>query len=167
MSSPVAAPPAGATPAAAPLQPRDPDWRPRVERSFGLQGAMRTIGARIVLLEPGLCELALPYAEAVAQQQGFFHGGIIGTLGDSAGGYAGFSMMSADSEVLTTEYKLNLLSPAVGQWLVARGEVIKPGRTLTVTRVDVFVAEAPQEAPRKLCATLLQTLIRVDKPAGM
>lgn len=141
---------------------RDPDWRDRVQGSFDRQGAMHAIGARIVLLEPGICEIAVPFSDAVSQQQGFFHGGIVGTIGDSAGGYAGFSLMPAGSEVLTTEYKLNLLSPALGAWMIARGEVIKSGRTLTVTRADVFVTEAPQGAPRKLCATLLQTLMRVD-----
>lgn len=144
------------------VRPLDPQWRERVLGSFDKQGAMHTIGARIVLLEPGLCEIAMPFTEGVSQQQGFFHGGIVGTIGDSAGGYAGYSLMPAGSEVLTTEYKLNLLNPALGAWMIARGEVVKPGRTLTVTRVDVFVADAPQEAPRRICATLLQTLMRVE-----
>ncbi|GAA0582626.1 PaaI family thioesterase [Caenispirillum bisanense] len=164
MSSTVAAGPAPATASA--TVPPDPAWRERIHAIFAAQGAMRAIDARLVLVEPGLCEIALPFAEHVSQQNGFFHGGVVGTVGDSAGGFAGYSLMPAGSNVLTTEYKMNLVSPARGDWLIARGEVLKPGRTLTVTRVDVFVAAAPSEAARKLCATLLQTLIRVDPPAA-
>ncbi len=161
MSSTVAVGPSPAT-----VIPPDPAWRERIHTIFANQGAIQAIGARLALVEPGLCEIALPFADHVSQQNGFFHGGVVGTVGDSAGGFAGYSLMPAGSNVLTTEYKMNLVSPARGAWLVARGEVLKPGRTLTVTRVDVFVSDAPTGAARKLCATLLQTLIRVDPPAG-
>ena len=85
-----------------------------------------------------------------------FHGGVVGMIADSAGGYAGFSLMPADATVLTVEYKINFMAPADGERLVARGRVTKPGRTLTVTQVDVVVVRGGTE---HLCATMLQTLM--------
>ncbi|MFQ5766297.1 MAG: PaaI family thioesterase, partial [Rhodospirillales bacterium] len=110
----------------------DPGFAARVEQSFAAQGIMVTIGARLTRIEPGYCEIELPYSDAVSQQHGFFHGGAIGTIADSAGGYAAFSLMDADDGVLTVEYKLNLMAPALGERLIARGRVLRPGRTLTV-----------------------------------
>ena len=134
----------------------NPDFAARVQTSFSRQRIMALLGAELAAVEPGLCEITLPFKDALCQQHGFFHGGVIGTIADSAGGYAGFSLMPEDASVLTVEYKLNLLAPADGDRLTARGRVVKPGRTLVVARADVTVRKNNQET---LCATLLQTLM--------
>jgi uncharacterized protein (TIGR00369 family) len=92
---------------------------------------MRLIGARLSELRPGYCRIELPFRRDLAQQHGYIHAGIVSTIVDSAGGYAGFTLIPADSSVLTAEYKLNLLAPAVGERLIAQGEVVKTGRTLS------------------------------------
>lgn len=137
-------------------KPLDPAYAERVWQSFAQQRVMRLLGAELVDVQPGYCEIHLPFRPELSQQDGFFHGGIIGTIADSAGGYAGYSMMPADSRVLTVEYKLNLLAPAVGERLIARGHVVNAGRTLVVSRADIGVITDGRET---LCATLLQTLI--------
>jgi uncharacterized protein (TIGR00369 family) len=134
----------------------NPDFAARVQASFARQRIMALLGAELSRIEPGLCEIRLPFKDELCQQHGFFHGGVIGTIADSAGGYAGFSLMPEDASVLTVEYKLNLLAPADGECLVARGCVVRPGRTLVVSRADVSVRKGGRET---LCATLLQTLI--------
>ena len=135
---------------------KDPDFARRVHDSFDRQGVMALIGARISRIAPGECEISLPYRKEITQQHGYFHGGIIGTISDSAGGYAAYTLMPHDSSVLTVEYKMNLLAPGDGELLVARGSVIRPGRSLVVTRVDAVVVKRGKET---LCATLLQTLM--------
>lgn len=136
----------------------DPDFAKRVEASFAAQGMMGHMGARLRLVEPGLCEIELPYSDGVSQQHGFFHGGAVGTIADSAGGYAAFSLMDASDGVLTVEYKLNLMAPAHGELLIARGRVVRPGRTLTVTRAEVSVVKDGQETA---CAAMQQTMMRI------
>jgi uncharacterized protein (TIGR00369 family) len=138
------------------LKPVDPNYAERVRTSFARQPVMGFIGAQLVALQPGYCEIRLPYRVALTQQDGFFHAGIISTIADSAGGYAGYTLMPADSRVLTVEYKINLLAPGKGEQLIARGQVIKTGRTLMIARADVGVMRNGAET---LCATLLQTLI--------
>jgi len=149
------------------FEPRTPRYQARVRDSFDRQGAMAHIGARIERVAPGEVDIAIDFRPELAQQHGFFHGGVVGMIADSAGGYAAFSLMPEDATVLTVEYKLNLMAPADGTRLVARGRVLKPGRTLTVARVDVAVLKDGQET---LCATLLQTLMtlagRSDGPRG-
>lgn len=135
---------------------KDPDYAQRVQQSFARQGVMALLGASISRIAPGECEIRLPYRADITQQHGYFHGGIIGTIADSAGGYAAYTLMPHDSSVLTVEYKMNLLAPGDGDLLVARGAVLKPGRSLVVTRVDAVVVKAGKET---LCATLLQTLM--------
>ncbi len=137
---------------------RDEDFEARVRKSFAAQGVMSHIGARLRRIEPGLCEIELPYSDGVSQQHGFFHGGIIGTIADSAGGYAAFSLMGAKDGILTVEFKLNLMAPADGEVLIARGEVLRPGKTLTVCRAEVDIIKDGQETP---CATMQQTLMRI------
>jgi uncharacterized protein (TIGR00369 family) len=137
-------------------EPMNPAYAQRVEDSFGRQKIMGWLGAKLVRVAPGECEIQLPFKPELTQQHGYFHGGIIGTIADSAGGYAAFSLMPLDASVLTVEYKMNLLAPGNGDLLVARGRVLKQGRTLVVTRVDAFVAKDGRET---LCATLLQTLM--------
>ena len=136
----------------------DPDFAERVRKSFDAQGIMDHIGATLTLIEPGVCEIELPYSDAVSQQHGFFHGGVIGTIADSAGGYAAFGLMDAEDGILTVEYKLNLMAPADGALLVARGQVVRAGRTLTVARAEVGVVKNGVEVA---CAAMQQTLMRI------
>lgn len=147
--------------------PKNPDFAARVRDSFGRQGAMKLIGAELTRIDPGAVDIAVAFRPELSQQHGYFHGGVVGTIGDSAGGYAAFSLMPADASVLTVEYKINLLAPAHGERLIARGRVVKPGRTLTVAHVDVVVVRDGHE---HTCATLLQTLMAMagksDGPAA-
>ena len=137
-------------------QPRNPDFEPRVRASFARQNAMGLIGARMTRVEPGRVEIELPVREDLGQQHGFVHGGIVGMIADSAGGYAAFSLMPADASVLTVEYKVNMLSPAEGELLIARGEVLKPGRSLSVVRADVWARRGDRETR---VAAMQQTLM--------
>jgi len=136
--------------------PVDPDYEERVRASFARQGAMRLLGARLLALGPGFCAVELPYWEDLTQQHGYIHAGIVSAIVDSAGGYAGFTLFPRDASVLTVEYKVNLLAPASGERLIAEARVVKPGRTLAVTRGEVY-AEAGEK--RTLCALMQQTLI--------
>lgn len=138
------------------FEAQDPDYAQRVENSFSRQGIMAHLGASLRQVKPGFCEIQVSYMPELSQQHGYFHGGVVGTIADSAAGYAGYSLMPSESSVLTVEYKLNLLSPADGELLIARGHVVKPGRTLVIARADVVVVKDNRE---KLCATLLQTLL--------
>ncbi len=119
---------------------------------------MALIGARLTAIEPGATEIALAYREDLTQQKGFVHGGIIGMIADTACGYAAFSLMPAGSSLVTVEYKINILAPARGS-LVARGQVVKAGRSLTVTRAEVHAEDG------KHIATMQQTLMMLpDTP---
>jgi uncharacterized protein (TIGR00369 family) len=138
------------------FEPKNPAYANRVQSSFGRQQVMALLGATLTRLAPGQCEIQLPFKPELTQQHGYFHGGIVGTIADSAGGYAGFTLTPADSSVLTVEYKMNLLAPAEGELLIARGRVLKSGRTLVVTQVDAVAVKGGRET---LCATLLQTLM--------
>lgn len=138
------------------FEPVDPDYEKRVRESFKRQPFMDFIGAELFEVKPGFCEIHLPYKKELSQQHGFFHGGIIGTLADNSGGYAANTLMPADSSILTVEYKLNIISPADGDLLIGRGEVISSGRTLKVCRTEVFVIKNNIE---KLCAASLVTLM--------
>ncbi|MDD2875400.1 MAG: PaaI family thioesterase [Azoarcus sp.] len=138
------------------FQPKDPDYAERVRASFGMQQAMQLIGAELAELEPGFAEIHLPHRPEITQQHGYIHGGVVGMIADSAAGYAANTLTPHDASVLTVEYKLNLLAPADGQRLVARGEVIKPGRTLLITRAEVF---AVRDEHWTLCAVMQQTII--------
>jgi uncharacterized protein (TIGR00369 family) len=137
-------------------QPRNPDFEARVRGSFARQNAMGLIGARMTRVEPGRVEIELPVREDLGQQHGFVHGGIVGMIADSAGGYAAFTLMPADASVLTVEYKVNMLSPAEGDLLIARGEVLKPGRSLSVVRADVWARRGDRETR---VAAMQQTLM--------
>ncbi len=143
----------------------DKNFKSRVEASFANQPLMGFIGAKLAIIEPGFCEIHLPYRFELTQQHGFFHAGIIGTIADNCGGYAAFSLMPAESSVLTVEYKINLLSPGDGSLLIGRGKVKKAGKNLTICVVDVFVVKGGVE---KLCATVQMTVMTMhemmDKP---
>jgi uncharacterized protein (TIGR00369 family) len=139
----------------------NPAFAQEVEQSFARQAIMNLIGARLSLIEPGVIEITLPYRADLTQQQGFLHAGVVTTIGDSACGYAAFSLMPAGSEVLSVEFKVNLLRPARGESFVARAEVIKAGRTLTVVRADVFGIAG--NGARELVATMQATMIATRK----
>ncbi|TMH69636.1 MAG: PaaI family thioesterase [Betaproteobacteria bacterium] len=125
--------------------PADPDFATRIRASFGRQKAMALIGASLATVAPGAVEIALPFREDLTQQKGFVHGGIIGMIADTACGYAAYSLMPADCSLVTVEYKMNILAPATGS-LVARGEVVKAGRTLTVARAEVYAEDGTHVA---------------------
>ena len=128
-----------------------------VAASFARQPAMALIGASITVLAPGRVEVAFGYRADLTQQDGFIHAGIVCTAADSACGYAALSSMPAGSEVLSVEFKLNLLRPAAGERFVARAQVLKPGQVLTAVRADVFAIAAGEE---KLVAAMQATMIR-------
>ena len=135
---------------------RNPDYITRTHASFKRQYFMETLGAHISDLDAGYCEVQLSYAKNLTQQHGYFHGGLIGTLADNAGGYAAFTLMNATDSVLTIEYKLNIMAPANGEFLVARGKVLRPGRRVTVAQTDVF---SVKDGVESLCATSLGTFM--------
>lgn len=137
----------------------------RVRDSFAQQGAMHHIGARLQAVEPGYCAIALPTRPELTQQHGYVHAGMVSTIVDTAGGYAGFTLFPEDSSVLTVEFKLNLLAPAHGERLLAEGFVVKAGRTLAITRGEVH---AERGGTRTLVALMQQTLMvmhgKADSP---
>jgi len=137
---------------------RDPNFAARIRDSFERQPFMETVGAALSRVEPGRVEIEAPFADHITQQHGFVHGGVIGAIADSAAGYAAYTLMAAEDSVLTVEYKLNLLAPAKGERIVAKAEVIRPGRTLTIVRSDVLAIDGGEEM---LCATAVVTLIRM------
>jgi uncharacterized protein (TIGR00369 family) len=133
---------------------RNPSFREDIAASFARQGALALIGAELDAVEPGLCRVRLPVGPAISQHHGHVHGGIIGMLGDVAGGFAAMSLFDPSREILTVEYKINFLAPARGDCLVAEGRVVRAGRTLSVTAVEVHAQEG---GATKLCAVLQQT----------
>ena len=136
----------------------NPNFEDDARTSFTQQSVMNLIGANLSLVQPGVVEISLPYRADLTQQNGYLHAGIITTIADSACGYAAFTLMPAGAGVLSVEFKVNLLRPAKGDSFVARAEVIKAGRTLTVVRADVF---ALSQERRSLIATMQGTMIRV------
>ncbi len=139
-------------------QPQDPNFESRVRESFSRQIVMQTIGAKLVLVEAGAIEIELPYREDLTQQHGFIHAGMIATVLDSACGYAAFSLMPADSAVLSIEFKVNLLAPATGERVIARAEVKRAGRNVSVCTADAWAINADK---RKVIATMLATMMCV------
>jgi len=133
----------------------------RVQASFERQGMMRHLGARLLRVESGLCELVLPYSDRVTQQQDGFHGGAMGALADIAGGYAGLTMAPEGMEVTTAEYKINFLAAFQGGELRATGRVVKAGRRIIVTTAEVVHVDA--DGKQSPCAVMQQTLVPVPK----
>jgi uncharacterized protein (TIGR00369 family) len=138
-------------------QPRNPSFAAEIKQSFAKQKIMGLIGAELTRVEPGLVEITLPYRADLCQQHGYLHAGIVSTIADSACGYAAYSLMPENSEVLSVEFKVNLLRPAKGELFMAVAEVIKNGKTLTVVRADVFGLD--QGGRREVIATMLGTMI--------
>ncbi|MES2535766.1 MAG: PaaI family thioesterase [Pseudomonadota bacterium] len=125
------------------------------QHSFRLQGALAAWGARLTLGVPGESEIMVPMSAAVTQQHGFFHGGVIGTVADSAGGYAANTLLMPTHECVTAEYKINIVAPGIGSALIGRGKVVKSGKTLVVASAEIFTVNNGVE---KLCAIMQQTL---------
>ena len=147
------------------MNPLNPSFATEVARSFARQPIMNLLGARLSLVEAGVVEITLPYRADLAQQHGYLHAGVVTTIADSACGYAAYSLMPAGSEVLSVEFKVNLLRPAQGETFVARAEVIKAGRTLTVVRADVFAVVGDSE--RELVATMQGTMMCLRKDGSV
>lgn len=144
------------------LEQASPAVRERVRDSFGRQGLMSHLGARLAHIGPGRAHIALPARPEVTQQHGYVHAGATSAVADS--GYAALTLFDEESEVLTVEYKINLLAPAAGDHLEAIGSVLRTGRTLTVCRLEVHGVRS--DGSRMLVANGQQTLIRVSRTAG-
>lgn len=138
--------------------PCDAGFKEKVNESFNKQEVMKTVNASIVSVLPGTVELEFPYQSNLTQQHGFIHAGIVSTVLDSACGYAAFSLMAEDAEVLSIEFKVNLLSPAKGDKFKAVGKVRKHGRNISVTEGELF---AYAEGEEKLVATMTATMMSV------
>lgn len=146
------------------MTPGTPDFAERVARSFARQGLMETLGARLAGVRPGEVDIALPIAPHLSQQHGFAHAGAVASIADSAAGYAALTLMPADAGVLTVEFKINLMAPAAGERLIARGRVVKAGRTLLVAQAEV---EAEAGDKRRAVALLTATLMAVQGREGI
>ena len=133
-----------------------PQIAERVRASFELQNAMVLIRASLSVLGHGTAEIHVPHWAGIEQQHGFVHGGVVGMIADSAAGYAAMTLAPDGASVLTVEYKMNLLAPADGEMLIARGTVARPGRTLIVTQAEVFAVRNGKET---LCALMQQTIM--------
>ncbi len=141
------------------FQSQHPGFEAHVRSSFAAQGLMVTLGARMGEVAPGLVTIEVPFREGLSQQKGFFHGAVLGAIGDSAGGYAALTLLPAGSEVVTIEYKINFLRPAVGELLRATGRVLRPGRSVTVCQIDL---EAVAQGKATQCGLMQATYMRVE-----
>ena len=144
------------------LRPEDPGFEARVRDSFRQQKIMATIGAALTRVAPGDVVIELPFRDDLTQQHGYVHAGIVTAIADSACGYAALSVAPPGVEVLTVEYKVNFLAPGRGTRFVARGRVIKPGRTISVCEATVVAVSGAAEVP---VASMLATIIRSSKEA--
>jgi uncharacterized protein (TIGR00369 family) len=147
------------------LTASDAEYESRVRESFVRQGLMKHLGAELVKLMPGHAEIRVPFRLELTQQHNYFHAGVSGAIADSACGYAAYTLMPAESSVLTVEYKMNLLAPADGEELIARANVLRSGRTLKICIADVYVRKEGAEVH---CATMLSTIMclpgKSDRP---
>jgi len=142
------------------FEPSNSSFAAYVNDRFGKQAVMTTIGAELLSVAPGVVQILLPYRADLTQQNGYLHAGIVTTIADSACGYAAYTLMPPNAAVLSVEFKVNLLRPAKGEEFLAVAEVLKPGRTLTVVRADVF---ANPKSERALVATMLGTMMCLTK----
>lgn len=139
------------------------DLETRIRTNLARQGMLVTLGARLVRVEPGLVEIEAPVGPQVSQQQGYAHGGLAFSIGDSAAGYAAVTMLDADSDVVTSEMAIHYLAPGLGERLVARGTVIKPGKRMLVTQADVY---AVRDGAETHIARMTGTMVRVPLRTG-
>jgi uncharacterized protein (TIGR00369 family) len=142
------------------FEPKNPDYRAVATATFAAQRAMRTLGISIARMEPGEVDLSMAYSPDFTQQNGFVHAGIITAGLDNACGIAAFTLMPPGSDILTVEFKTNLLAPARGQRFTFRATVVKPGRTLTVCEARAF---AEQDGAETLVATMTGTLMALAR----
>jgi len=140
------------------------DFAARIRASFAKQGLMSTLGAALGEISSGRVDVELRPRPEISQQHGFVHAGAISAIADTAAGYAALSLMPAEAGVLTTEFKINLVAPAAGERIIARGRVVKAGRTLTLTQSDVFALNDGQE---KLVAVLMATMMAIKGRDGI
>ncbi len=147
-----------------PFRPKDERFEQRVRESFAIQKAVRAIGATLERVAPGEVDIDLPFRDDLIQQHGFLHAGIIATILDSACGFAAFTLMPADAAVLSIEFKVNLLAPATGDRFIARGRVVRAGRTITVCQGDAFAVEKGAE---RHCASMTATMMTVLGRKGL
>ena len=140
--------------------PRDPDFEARGRQAFDRQAYMKTIGAELLRVAPGEVDIGVPFRADLTQQHGYLHAGVVTALLDSACGFAAFTLMPAGSGVVSVELKVNLLSPSVGERMIARGRVLRPGRTLTVCSGEVVAVSGGEEKP---VVAMLATMMRIDK----
>lgn len=138
------------------FQVQDPGYEARVRKTFAGQAALTTLGITLARIEPGTLELRMPYDANFSQQNGFLHGGIVSAGLDTACGLASYTLMPANADILTVEFKINLLAPAKGQTFRFVGHVIKPGRTLVVSEGRAYAVEGERE---KLIATMSATIM--------
>lgn len=146
--------------------PRDPEpgYEDRVRDSFARQQLMGTLGARVMRVAPGEVDVELPVRPEVGQQHGFVHAGALASVLDSAAGYAAYTLMPADAGVLSIEFKVNLLAPARGERIVARGRVVRAGRTISVVAADAFGVEGGRETH---VATFTGTMMTIQGREGV
>jgi len=145
-----------------PHQASNPTFVEEIKESFTKQTVMALIGGELTRVEPGIIEITLPYRTDLTQQHGFVHAGIITTIADSACGYAAYTLMPPGSDVLAVEFKVNLMRPAKGETFVARAEVMKSGRTLTVVRADVHALTNGRD-DGELVAIMQGTMMRLQR----
>ena len=145
------------------FQPKNPDFRNVATDTFERQRAMRTLGISIARLEPGEVDLTMAYSPDFTQQNGFVHAGVITAGLDNACGIAAFTLMPAGTDILTVEFKTNLLAPARGERFAFRAVVVKPGRTLTVCEGRAYAEHDGVEA---LIATTTGTLMALPRRAA-
>jgi uncharacterized protein (TIGR00369 family) len=145
------------------LTPADPEWQARVAATFAKAGFLETIGAALIRAEPGRCTIEAPFHARLTQHHGLFHAGVLTTLVDNACGLAALSLMPPGAEVLSVEFKVSFFRPGAGIAAIARGEVLKPGRTLTTCRGDVLMRQP--DGREVLAATMLATMIAAGPAA--
>ncbi|MCF8480048.1 MAG: PaaI family thioesterase [Rhodospirillum sp.] len=146
--------------------PKDPNFEQRVRASFDLQTVNQTLGCELLSVGPGTCVIRLPHNPALCQQHGYLHAGITTTIADTAAGYAAYSLMPPNSEVVSVEFKINLMAPAVGEVFEARAKVDRPGRSLTVVRSEVVaITDGKETTVALMQATMICLPGAADKTA--
>ncbi|WP_366656481.1 PaaI family thioesterase [Fodinicurvata sp. EGI_FJ10296] len=145
----------------------DPAIAERVRQTFDEMPALDLVGAELASIGVGRCEVAVPYRRDLTQQQGFLHAGVVSMIADTAGGLAARTMMPPEKTVLAVEFKINLMSPAIGDRFHAVARVLKPGRTLTICEIDVYAETGGDQGRdgegRRHCARMQQTCIAIDR----
>lgn len=136
----------------------------RIAESFGRQGLMATLGASLQTVEAGRVVIRMPFSPGISQQHGFAHAGSIATITDSACGYAALSLMDETKAVLTSEFKINLLAPALGTHFEAEGRVLRAGKRVHVVQGEAYAINGES---RKMIAVMLATMMVIDADTGL